>query len=151
MASTYDQLINELWDRYDVANGYRSNLNNARSAAYAQWAIGDDHDAIEYIIDGMQSTVYYMVAMLAKGFYGHNGSTYALLSALDRTQANPFITSDDVPAITMQSILDAMVTANPDQTMYFVGLLDAFKQSVWNRPYNKEFFAALARGFMEWP
>ncbi|GAH29755.1 unnamed protein product, partial [marine sediment metagenome] len=34
---------------------------------------------------------------------------------------------------------------------YFVGLVDAYRQSIWNRPFNKDFFAALARGFMEWP
>ncbi|GAH92394.1 unnamed protein product, partial [marine sediment metagenome] len=26
---------------------------------------------------------------------------------------------------------------NPDQTEYFVGLVDAYRQSIWNRPFNK--------------
>lgn len=53
--------------------------------------------------------------------------------------------------ITMDMILSAMVSADPDQVNYFVGLVDAYRQSVWNKPFNQEFFAALARGFELWP
>jgi len=52
--------------------------------------------------------------------------------------------------ITFDAVINVMLTANPDQIKYFVGLLDAYRQSIWNKPYNQEFFAALARGFMEW-
>ncbi|GAH32071.1 unnamed protein product, partial [marine sediment metagenome] len=34
--------------------------------------------------------------------------------------------------------------------LYFIGLIDAYRQSVWNQPFNKEYYAALARGFQEW-
>ena len=50
-------------------------------------------------------------------------------------------------AVDMDAIIYAMLTAEPDEVMYFVGLVDAFRQSVWNRPFNQEFFAAIARGF----
>lgn len=56
---------------------------------------------------------------------------------------------DPVP-ITMATILSAMVTAEPSQIQDFVGLTDAYRQSLWNKPFNKEFFAALARGFEQW-
>lgn len=57
-----------------------------------------------------------------------------------------------VPAdLTMDAILSTMLSADPYQVMYFIGLLDAYKQSVWNKPFNEEFFAALARGFEQWP
>ena len=51
----------------------------------------------------------------------------------------------------MDTLLTTMLEANPDQTLYFIGLVDAFRTSVWNRDFNEEYFAALARGFMEWP
>lgn len=54
----------------------------------------------------------------------------------------------DIPDVNMDAIIYAMLTAEPDEVMYFVGLVDAFRQSIWNRPYNQEFFAAIARGFM---
>jgi len=53
--------------------------------------------------------------------------------------------------VTMDAILSAMVQADPDQLQYFIGIVDAYRQSIWNRPFNKEFFAALARGFEQWP
>ncbi|GAH58391.1 unnamed protein product [marine sediment metagenome] len=53
--------------------------------------------------------------------------------------------------IDMDAILSIMLSANPEQVEYFVGLVDAYRQSIWNRPFNKDFYAALARGFMIWP
>lgn len=57
---------------------------------------------------------------------------------------------DAAAEVTMSSLLTAMLSADPYQIMYFVGLVDAYRQSIWNRPFNKEFYAALARGFMQW-
>ncbi len=54
-------------------------------------------------------------------------------------------------ALTMDSLLSTMLTATPEQLQYFVGLVDAYRQSLWNRPFNAEFYAALARGFEQWP
>ncbi|NVM23978.1 MAG: hypothetical protein HWN68_19640 [Desulfobacterales bacterium] len=52
--------------------------------------------------------------------------------------------------VTMDAILSAMLKATNPQIQYFIGLVDAYRQSLWNRPFNREYFAALARGFMEW-
>ena len=52
--------------------------------------------------------------------------------------------------LTLDAILTAMITATPDQIMSFVGIVDAFRQSIWDKPFNREYYAALARGFMEW-
>lgn len=49
--------------------------------------------------------------------------------------------------VDMASIIQAMLVAEPNEIDYFIGLNDAFKQSIWNKPFNKEFYAALARGF----
>lgn len=51
----------------------------------------------------------------------------------------------------MGALLSTMLSANPEQVEYFVGLVDAYRQSIWNRPFDKDFYAALARGFMIWP
>ncbi len=49
--------------------------------------------------------------------------------------------------LTMADILATMLTATPYEIMYYIGLLDAYRQSGWNKEFNEEFFAALARGF----
>ena len=54
------------------------------------------------------------------------------------------------PEVNMASIINAMLTADPEQVKYFVGLVDAYRQSLWNKPFNSEFYAALARGFEQW-
>lgn len=50
----------------------------------------------------------------------------------------------------MSELIGVMLLANPSEIEYFVGLSDAYRQSIWNRPFNQEMFAALARGFEEW-
>ncbi|GAH60107.1 unnamed protein product, partial [marine sediment metagenome] len=37
-----------------------------------------------------------------------------------------------------------------DQLTNFIGFVDAYRQSIWNRPFNREYYAALARGFALW-
>lgn len=151
MGWTYDQLLTTLYEKYAAANLDRASVSAARNAANIDWQAADDHAAIGHIIDGMTETIQYMANMLAKGYYGWNGSTYLLPNMLDPSKACPFITADDVPPVDMAAIIVAMLSANPDEVEYFVGLVDAYRQSIWNRPFNKDMFAALARGFMLWP
>lgn len=47
----------------------------------------------------------------------------------------------------MDTLINTMLTATPAQITYFVGLVDAYRQSIFNKPFNEDFFAALARGF----
>lgn len=49
--------------------------------------------------------------------------------------------------VTMDSILSVMVTAEQSQLRNFIGLVDAYRQSLWNKEFNAEYFAAIARGF----
>jgi len=51
------------------------------------------------------------------------------------------------PELTMDSILSVMVTATDSELMNFIGLVDAYRQSLWNKEFNAEYFAALAKGF----
>lgn len=52
-----------------------------------------------------------------------------------------------VAELNIGTIIDAMSAATPLEVMYFVGIVDAMRQSVWNQPFEHEFFAALARAF----
>lgn len=49
--------------------------------------------------------------------------------------------------VTMGAMTSAMITATDDEYKYFIGLIDAFRVGLWNKPFNAEYFAALARGF----
>jgi hypothetical protein len=50
---------------------------------------------------------------------------------------------------TMGDILTAMLTAKYDELTSFVGIEDAYRSAIWNQPFNAEYYAALARGFMK--
>jgi len=52
--------------------------------------------------------------------------------------------------LTMAAILQCMLTATAAEIKYFVGIVDGYRQAVWNQPFDSEFFAALARGFELW-
>jgi len=109
--------------------------------AHTHWNLNQDHAAIEDILKAL----HHIVSSLKYGsfsyapFYPYGALHYYLTTCLDE------------PEIDMDMILDAMVGATPEQVMYFIGLADAYRQSVWNKPFDKEFFAALARGFALWP
>jgi len=51
-------------------------------------------------------------------------------------------------SVTMDAIINAMLTADFDQLSKFVGIEDAYRSALWDQPFNAEFYAALARGFM---
>jgi len=147
MGWTYDQLIAELTVRYGYANSHRFALNNYRQTAFVRWGLGDDHGAIESLIEAMNEANDAFGDMFAKSYYGWNGSTYVLPTALDRNKACPFITEAPPVDVTMAAVLSAMITADFDELQKFIGIVDAYRVSLWNAPFNAEFYAALARGF----
>ena len=55
------------------------------------------------------------------------------------------------PSITMDDILNAMLSSSFDNLQQFIGIVDAYRVALWNAPFNADFYAALARGFQQWP
>jgi hypothetical protein len=58
------------------------------------------------------------------------------------------ITDDVINGGGMDAILNAMLQADNDQLTTFIGIEDAYRSAIWAQPFNAEFYAALARGFM---
>lgn len=50
--------------------------------------------------------------------------------------------------VDMDGILNAMLAASFDDLRQFIGIEDAYRTALWNQPFNAEFYAALARGFV---
>jgi len=53
--------------------------------------------------------------------------------------------------VDMDAILNAMLVAKFDQLQKFIGIEQAYMAAIWNAPFNADFYAALARGFRQWP
>jgi len=63
-------------------------------------------------------------------------------------KANDYLDAMGEPEpFTMDTLINAMLTATPEQITYFIGLVDAYRLTIWNEPFNAEFYAAIARGF----
>ena len=112
-----------------------------RGDAYTHWSANQDHNAIEDILRCLTDVI------TAAGYAGYGYTPF--------DNVGPwwwyFTNCIEAPTFDMSSLINAMLLANPVEVEYFVGLVDAYRQSIWNRPFNKEFYAGLARGFEQWP
>lgn len=63
----------------------------------------------------------------------------------------PYFLRNCAGAVDMDGILSAMLGATFNQLQNFIGIEDAYRVALWNAPFNADFYAALARGFMKWP
>lgn len=48
----------------------------------------------------------------------------------------------------MDVLLSTMLAAEFEQFQTFIGIEDGYRMALWNKPFNAEYYAALARGFM---
>ena len=148
MGWNYDALIDELEGKLDLAETETYRARGEISKAQSHWNSGDDHGCLDDLIDAVQYNNQAIEYIMSQGFYGWNGSTHALTDALNRDKACPFITEAPPSEVTMDNILSAMITAGFDDLQKFIGIVDAYRVALWNEPFNAEFYAALARGFM---
>ena len=107
--------------------------------AMTHWNLHEDHLAIEDILSGM-----------AQLWWAIDYLVYKYTPFYPECPVPHFLKYHTVETATvdMDGILSAMLTAKLEQIEYFIGLVDAYRVSLWNRPFNAEFYAALARGFM---
>jgi len=120
--------------------------NTDYAFAVSSYGGGDDHVALGHLLNAI---AHYRDAYThSLGYLGGTPEQYLLINLLRECWEYDHEYGD---AVNMDTILSAMVTATPDQVMYFVGLEDAYRQSIWTQPFNVEYFAALARGFAQWP
>jgi len=80
--------------------------------------------------------------------YGTDSVRYWVVKCLQYIDNNAF--NGGAAEITMDDILNEMLSATFGQLTKFMGITQAYKVAVWDAPYNEEFYAALARGFKTW-
>lgn len=137
--------IELLESNYVLANTRRADAQAQIDWAWVDWNAGDDHAALVNVLQGMQK---------------HNDALEAIINyALPLTPKNllPTIlyqmrTEYGAAAyeLTMTKLINCMFTASFEELRSFVGLVDAYRQSLWNKPFDVELWAAIARGFEQW-
>lgn len=148
MAWTYDQIIAEMHTHHDYAQTHLYYARRQHGYALTDWGAGDALAALAHLIEAVWENNQASEDIIWGYFWGYGGSTNMIPTALDRDMACPFIDEAPPADVTMDAILSAMITANFDQLQNFVGIEDAYRVSLWNEPFNVDYYAALARGFM---
>lgn len=143
----YDALITQLESKYASAESDTSTARWQLAQALSDWNGANDHAAIRHVMYAVEYNNSAIEMVLAQGFYGWSGDSHALLNALNRSKACPFITEAPPSEVTMDDILSAMIAADFNDFQKFIGIVDAYRVALWNEPFNAEFYAALARGF----
>lgn len=133
-AGALDAIADSAYKSLTYSNRALTDINNALS----HWNLGQDHEAIEDLIKGLSDT------NTAAGYAGYGYDPFAYVGPWW------YYFTNCIAGLDMDSLLNVMLEADPKQVEYFVGLVDAYRQSIWNKPFNSEFFAALARGFEQW-
>lgn len=140
MSVTREEALVYINQYYTIAYDSTLALYDYQERAYQHYLAGEDHEAIGDICASLSwagSALWYLVAKRTP-FEGGYAVPYFL---------EHFAGGD----INMGLILSTMLTATPDEVEYFIGLVDAYRSSIWQRPFNQDMYAALARGFKIWP
>ena len=139
------ELVEMLSDSWDGAVTEFGAVQGSINDAWTHWNAADDHAAIQDILIGFQNlhdAVEYMLCYV--WLFDPKTCLAKILQLLEAGIGG------DEYELTMSDMINTMLTATPDEVQYMVGINDAYRQSIWDRPYNNEFFAALARGFESW-
>jgi len=100
--------------------------------------LGEDHEAIYDMLLAMSDMVSMGEAWGGWNPYGYEGPIWWYLENCVSGYT-----------LTMSDLLSVMLSASTDEYRYFIGLVDAYRVGLWNKPFNSEYFAALARGFAQ--
>ena len=127
-------------DYFQIAQGYRVD-------AYTHYVANEDHEAIFDICIALN---WYEKGMykMACGYSSYVPppdlpEILRLCWEYEYTEMPEF-------DLTMTKIISAMILSIPAEIEFYIGLNDAFRQSLWDKPFNQSFFAELARAYREW-
>ena len=102
----------------------------------------------------VRDNAYGAIHALLFCFYDHLGIDTATWPYTDSCHYMAVYYASKEPAggeVTMAAILSAMLGAKFTELQDFIGIEDAYRVALWNAPFNANFYAALARGFIKWP
>ena len=146
MATTFSTWVGLWYDQFKAAatdiGGSTQDLVNAQQ----HWDLAQDHDCLQDLL----FWAWHVDNSLQKFFetYTYPFPRYRMFKLYTMMWEYDY---EEMPGaeVTMSAIINAMLTADFDELKSFVGIADAYRVSLWNKPFEVEFYAALARGFLE--
>jgi len=146
--SDFDDFFSGFYDDWHDAAGWFGGAVQDLTNAKISYGGGDDHAALGSLINAVDHCVDAWLLQLATFQYPY--PRYNIMGLFEAIDARFVDLEGAAPsALSMDEILSVMITATEDQYRYFIGLVDAYRVGLWNKPFNSEYFAALARGFAQ--
>lgn len=142
MPAELNEIIDLAWYRYNAAYGIGTNFGNAMYSA-GEYLYVNDYERAGTALMTSRATFH---SFREKALSQYSSQLYRIIDALQWISDN-WPEEADPYDLTMGDIINAMLTADTNHIMYFVGITDAYRQNVWKKEFNQEFFAAMARGF----
>lgn len=148
MAWTYDQLIAEMHTRHTLAQSELAQARTDYNTAQARWGAGDDHGAIDALMDAVYHNNQAVEDALASSYYGYDGATNIIPTALDINMGCNFITEAPEYELTMTKLLETLWNAEPHQCLLFVPMIDAMRGAIQEKTVTPEWMSNALRHFL---
>lgn len=150
MSAEFDGWLQDFYDdNWNLARAQAANMTQDVNNAQIQHDAGNESDAQQAIINALYKVDNMRLALLDTYQYPYpRYNIFKLFEILDDRLDE--LEAAEPPEVDMDAILSAMLAATAEQIPYFIGIVDAYRVSLWNKPFNSEFYAALARGFTQW-
>ena len=133
MYTWYTYYADLLRDNYGGAELFYDWAAEDFAAARVYWNGSEDRLALDKTITGcirLSTAVQYIIGKFTEV------TPWYLLSKLHTLSWE--YSMDEPPAadVSMDAILSAMITASLDEYTEFIGLVDAYRVGLWNKPFN---------------
>lgn len=143
--ATCDQVLAHINEYYAAGIGYKPSLETAVSTAVTYWLGGDDHLALYYAIQAL-SPIKYMLYRLYDANYPSIGE-FAVPYYLEHC------TGGDPPPeyeLTWLKVIESYIAADDDHRSGWQLLVDAYKASMYDKPFDLEYHTMWVKRFKSW-
>ena len=144
MANLNDWIAIIQWN-YEQADYWGIRFGNSLYNAGVSLKLHDYDAAGDHLKASRQNFSYFRDSIMTL----QDGDSFAVCHAFRWIRDN-WPAEADPYDLTMADIISTMLTADSEEVRWMVGLIDAYRQSIWKQPFNREFYAGLAKGFEQW-
>lgn len=123
-------------DEFDYADSWCT-------LGYAEWALGNDHNALNYLFGSVANLIDGCWLILKKNY--PSSGRYSIPSFL----ADHTVAGDD-DDFTLLTFIEAFINADDDHRSAHRLLLDAYQASMYDKPFDMEYHKNWVTRFKQW-
>jgi len=142
--SNFSSAFNAYNDKFDLMKNKFDDITTMMNLAYTGCPDPVDRTHFYHLYGAIQQVQLFLTQLTDRTWPDWQGSgLFECLYWLDQehTEAGAY-------ELTMDDILSVMLSATDDEYKKFIGIVDAYRIGLWNKPFNSDFYAALGRGFI---